>query len=387
MTVSTVPSCPVCGARAAGPAVLDWRSLPVFCNVLMSDRAAALSAPRADIRLVQCPTCTLVHNEAFDEALAAYAPGYENALHHSAVFRQFSDDLVERLVRERSLGGGLVVEVGSGGGSFLRDLCERAGARGIGFDPSRPADEDDGRVQLRAQPFPADGALDADLIVSRHVFEHLPQPVVVMAAIAAALQRSASSACYLEVPDGDYMLRAGAVWDVIYEHCSYFTAASLHHLVTAAGVSVTRLESAFGGQYLWLEAEAAGTSISLDAEVLDTTLRAGAEFGGEATRIVDRWRERIGELAARGPVVAWGAGSKGVTFLNLMPAGTIDAIVDLNPLKHGKFVPVTGHEVVAPTQLAERSPSSVVVMNPLYVDEVRAAVAALGLDAEVVAAH
>ncbi len=384
MTTGARRACPVCGGASGAP-LLEWRNLPVFCNVLAPTATEAAAAATADIVLVQCAECTLVYNAAFDERLVEYAPGYENALHHSAVFRQYSEELVDRLVREHDLDQGLVVEVGSGGGSFLRDLCRSAGARGMGFDPSRPADEVGDEVVLRAAPFPTDGAIDADLIVSRHVFEHLPEPTVVMAAIASALRRRPSAACYVEVPDGDYMLRATALWDVIYEHCSYFTAHALGRLVTGSGLTVTRAESAFGGQYLWVEAAATGAAVPTLAD-RPATAASGEEFRKRVGSIVASWRALVSELASRGRVVIWGAGSKGVTFVNLMPKDAVDAVVDLNPLKHGRFTPVTGHRVVAPHDLLQLDPTTVIVMNPIYRDEVSLRLRDLGLAAEVVVA-
>ena len=67
----------------------------------------------------------------------------------------------------------------------------------------------------------------------------------------------------------------------------------------------------------------------------------------------------------------WGAGSKGVSFVNVLAASEeIDFLIDLNPYKDGRFVPGTGHQVRAPAFLAEFKPDAVVVMNPLYADEI-----------------
>ena len=52
--------------------------------------------------------------------------------------------------------------------------------------------------------------------------------------------------------------------------------------------------------------------------------------------------------------VVWGAGSKGVTFLNVLKSdGAIDYLVDINPYKQGLYVPGTGQQVVSPDMLAE----------------------------------
>jgi hypothetical protein len=73
--------------------------------------------------------------------------------------------------------------------------------------------------------------------------------------------------------------------------------------------------------------------------------------------------------------------------VNLVPgAGSVSRLVDLNPRKRGRHVPVTAQPVVAPGDLLGDPPDVVIVMNPLYRDEVACTVHELGLDAEVVVA-
>ncbi|WP_287374602.1 hypothetical protein [Mesorhizobium sp.] len=69
--------------------------------------------------------------------------------------------------------------------------------------------------------------------------------------------------------------------------------------------------------------------------------------------------------------LAWGARSNGITFVNVVPEGArIRALVDVNPRKQGRFAPGTGTAVVGPESLRGRPVRSIIVMNPLYRDEV-----------------
>jgi hypothetical protein len=82
--------------------------------------------------------------------------------------------------------------------------------------------------------------------------------------------------------------------------------------------------------------------------------------------------------------VLWGAGSKGVSFVNVLAATEeIGYLVDLNPHKDGRFVPGTGHQVRAPAFLADYRPDAVIVMNPLYTDEIGRDLGAMGLSPEI----
>jgi len=83
-------------------------------------------------------------------------------------------------------------------------------------------------------------------------------------------------------------------------------------------------------------------------------------------------------------VALWGAGSKGVAFLNAVPAAReIAAVVDVNRRKHGLHVPGSGQQVVAPERLRDDPPDLVIAMNPLYRDEIAALLRDLGVAAPV----
>lgn len=358
--------------------VLLAERLPVFCNVLWPSRDEALTAPRGDIRLVSCERCGMLWNAAFDPELVRYSPEYENSLHHSPAFQRFAEDLAMRLVDRYELHGKAVVDVGCGGGDFLRLLCAGTGNRGVGYDPSFP-----GRPDPRDNPSFVRGYYSgepADFLACRHVLEHVEAPDELLGSLAP------DATVYFEMPDGGYMLREAAIWDLIYEHPNYFTAPALRHLFEGAGYGVLDLDSSFGGQYLYIEAargrdghHGGGTSADLAPLV--------AGFGRAFADKLGAWDVRLGELLAGGRRVAvWGAGSKGVTFLNLVEGGAeVSAVVDLNPRKHGRFVPGTGQEITGPGSLPGSGVDLVLAMNRLYVDEIGRSLADLGVHAEVLA--
>ena len=58
-------------------------------------------------------------------------------------------------------------------------------------------------------------------------------------------------------------------------------------------------------------------------------------------------------------------------------------MVDVNPFRQGKFMIGTGHEIVSPESLAESAPDVVIVMNPIYVDEIRDQLDGMGLRPEI----
>ncbi|HYW78348.1 MAG TPA: hypothetical protein VE890_02190, partial [Thermoguttaceae bacterium] len=186
------------------------------------------------------------------------------------------------------------------------------------------------------------------------------------------------------------------IWDILYEHCCYFSADSLSHAFEEEGFRILRTAPAFGGQYLQIEAESVDdptTPMSHveDHAALDTPLPATAlaYFERQYNAMIGRWIHRLCRLEEQGQhAVVWGAGTKGVSFLNVLK--TLDRIryvVDINPRKVGCFIPCTGQEVVAPLALQDIQPNVVILMNRLYESEVRRTLGQLSLSAEIILAE
>lgn len=384
--MSQRPRCVACGGSDFIE-VLGFDDLPVFCNVLHDSAAEATAAATGTIRLEQCSACGLLVNTRFDPGLTEYQPGYENSLHHSAVFQEWATSCARRLVDTYGLAGATVLEIGCGRGGFLSLMREAGVGRAIGYDPSLPpGTEVSEGVEVHPGYYDPSLSVRAELAISRHVLEHVTDPRSLVEVLATA---APDGVLYLEVPDATSMLENSAIYDVIYEHCNYFGAPAMAALVESADLRMVDCRTGFGGQYLSVEAAGGPGEASVVPEgAIDRLLEAGTTFSAAAASEMGLWKQRLAEHAAAGrDVVAWGAGSKGVSFVNLVEGGAgISRLVDLNPLKRRRFVPGTAQMVVSPEDLLEEPPQVVVVMNPIYRDEVAAMLSELGIGAEVLVA-
>jgi len=383
--VSLASACIVCRSSRVS-SFLRIEAAPVCCNQLCGTRVAALATPSGRIDLAFCAACGHIFNREFDPLLLEYSAGYENSLHCSERFREYADALADQLVERYQLHGRTIVEIGCGRGEFLRALCQRYGNRGFGFDPSYPENEQQpSDISIRRETYPGSSAVpSADFICSRHTLEHVGAPRGFLEDIRAGAGKSGIPV-FFEVPNSLYTVRDGGIWDIVYEHCSYFSPSSMARLFSDTGYKVHEVAELFGGQFLTLHARTAsveGEPGPAPSAELAGMVRSFAETYKH--KIAD-WRNRLDDLArARRTVVVWGAGSKGTTFLNLLRPRNIEYIVDVNPRKNGSFVAGTGQEIVAPEFLREYRPDVVVCMNPNYSEEIKRGIQALGLRAELV---
>jgi hypothetical protein len=192
---------------------------------------------------------------------------------------------------------------------------------------------------------------------------------------------------FVEVPDTMRILVEGAFWDVYYEHCSYFTLGSLGRLLLKEDFDLTSLTTGYNDQYLLVEASAATSRGIPPVDDMDSIHRNVRSFAETTSKARAHWQDVLERAAASGRrVVAWGASSKGVGFLTALEAGrTVDRVVDINPYKQGRFMPGTGQEIVAPDTLPADPPDLVIVMNPVYLNEITDDLDGHGLRPEIVA--
>ncbi|MEZ5988063.1 MAG: methyltransferase domain-containing protein [Planctomycetota bacterium] len=378
--------CQACGHEGMRP-FFEVAEIPIHSCLLMRTREQALDIARRDLELGFCPACGFVQNLVFDAAVHSYSPEYEETQAFSETFNSFARQLVEGYVERYDIRDKRILEIGCGKGEFLVRMCEAGGNRGLGIDPGyrpeRTTTEADVRF-LNEFYDESHGSYEADVILCRHTLEHIQPVRELVRTVRRSIGDRRDVVVLFELPAVERILEDQAFEDVYYEHCSYFSLGSLARLFRASGFEVTHLSKAYDDQYLLIDAVPADgpTRARLpeedDLELLTDLVEA---YRTEAPRKVAGWRDDCERAAGAGRrTVLWGGGSKAVSFLTTCGIGAeVDRVVDINPHKHGKFLPGTGHPVVAPRDLRDAPPDRVIVMNPIYVDEIRKDLEAMGL--------
>ena len=383
-------TCPSCGS--AGMSIFyEVDDVPVNSVLLVMSREEALGFRTGDIRLAVCPACGFIANIAFDERLTRYTDRYEATQGYSPTFNKFHRALAQDLIDRYDLHGKDIIEIGCDKGDFLTMLCEMSDCRGVGFDPAyvpgrHPSPAAD-RLTFIAD-FYSEKYIDtrADFICCKMTLEHIPQTAEFVSTVRRSIGDRPDVVVFFQIPNARYVLCDVAFWDIYYEHCSYFTKGSLARLFRRCGFDVTDLWTAYDDQYLMIEARpAAGVPAAAplpDEESPATTLQDVAYFVEHYEAGRRAWLDDLARYKAEGKkVVLWGGGSKGVAFLTTL-GQTLDDIayaVDINPNKTGTFMAGTGQEIIAPAFLKTYRPDVVIIMNPVYRDEISRDLAAMGL--------
>jgi SAM-dependent methyltransferase len=366
--------CPVCESTHTAT-FLNLNNVPIHQNLLFEDQVSAQKIARGNLNLMICNECGFIFNKDFDFSKLRYGEDYDNTQIYSSSFNEYVNDLVNYLISEKDVRKYRILEVGCGKGLFLRKLVEDGGEAnvGYGFDPSYDGPENvlNGRLKFEKRYYgPQYTDVSVDIAVCRHVIEHVAEPLDLLRNIKQSLVNSPQGQIFMETPCVKWILANQSLWDFFYEHCSYFTAESITTAMEIAGFKVENVRHIFGGQYLWVEAK-----ISNEKPIISKSptfnRQLVKQFGSRKKEIINTLQNKLKKLASKGKIAIWGAGAKGVTFANLFDPDRklIQCVIDLNPKKHGHYLPGTGHPIVSYPELRRYGINTAILMNPNYYEE------------------
>jgi len=367
--------CRLCGG--ALELLLDYGLAPL-ANALRA--SAEEPERRAPLSLRRCRSCGLVQvPEVVDPTLLFADYPYRTGT--SRTMRDHLDALAGALADEQP--GGRVLEVGCNDGSLLEALAGR-GVWAMGVDPAQQAGEAARRAGLRVRTalFDEESAEAIgrehgrfDRVVGTNVLAHVDDPVALVRQ-AARLLRPGGRLVF-EVPSLQAFLDAGALDTVYHEHLCVFSRASLLRLAEAAGLGVLgfQAQAIHGGSLRVTLApgrHSPGALAQVEAEASRISRGRLRALPGRAERLRTRVLRALEPTRERGGrLVGYGASAKGVMLLHLCRIDDLSWVLDANPAKQGRLLPVGRIPILPPDSLRERPADLVLLLAWNLVTEVR----------------
>jgi hypothetical protein len=299
--------------------------------------------PALPLDFVLCVACGHVFNASFDYRQVPYSEMPNLMFNRGRLWSSFlktvAAEIRHLLPREP-----IVVEIGYGDASFLEMLSRsRPGGRFIGFDPHGADAAKHSHLELRRELFHPGrhiALLKPDLIISRHVMEHLNDPLGFIQHLAmAAACLGQHPLMYLEVPCIDRALETGRTEDFYYEHNSHFTTDSFCGMLRRSGSRLEMLGHGYDGEVVY-------AFVRLQAK--DESVRNGlaaVQFAADAEQAQKNIAAQLTLLHGSGKRVAiWGGTGKSAAFMNShgVDAERFPTVVDSDTDKAGTYVPGTG---------------------------------------------
>jgi len=374
--------CPVCGGKDIWN-FFEAANVPVRDGLLWDSAREAAAAPTGHLRLSICRTCFYIGNED-DRPDTASSDRCDFSLQHSPSFRRFVRALAASLIERYGLKKTTVLDVGSGDGFFLRTICSMGRNAGVGIEPGFVQDTSpDEAVRIIRDRFSEQQAARTrfGLIACRHVLSEIYQPKELLLSIRRGI-RDPACIVYLEVPNAAHTFEQRLFWNLVYEHRSWYLPEGLMNLCLVAGLEVRDIRASWKREYLSAVAmRTASGSGRRQRRFATASLEGLQSFRAEWSRTVEQWQARLAAWRRSGVrVVAWGAGARAVTFFGGFDCrGLIDVVIDINPIRQGKYLPVSALRVEPPSFIRTFKPDVILITNPTYKSEIQAHVARLGV--------
>jgi hypothetical protein len=188
------------------------------------------------------------------------------------------------------------------------------------------------------------------------VLEHVPDPNDFLEGARELLVPAGHA--LIEVPALEQALEHDRFFDFFPDHLSYFSGSALTQLASRRHFAVDRLVRAMDGEYneIWLT--------KLERPDLSSVQRAvdgiSAAFGRFLRSQTDQGRR----------TAIWGAGAKGVLTLAMVDCAGVAYLIDKDPVKRGRFTPVSHLQVWPPERLSQDPVDTVIITALAYKDEI-----------------
>ncbi len=377
-------NCRVCDAENLKP-FFDLGKHPLANSLLDSADEKEEKYPLA---LEWCPGCNLVQLDYTVDPKILFSH-YVWVTGTSGGARDFSEVFYKELVnRTEDPKDGYVLEVASNDGTFLLPF-QRDGYEVLGVDPAENVVimAEEGGVPTRCLFWNSENALKlkkelgpARMIFARNVLAHVAGTADFVKGLAECLDDDGTLAVE---PHYAGKILEGLQYDSIYhEHLCYFTLKPIECLLNRFGLSVFDVMASpisGGGIVVYAKKKKDKESKELkeyremEAEKKVNDFETWQEFAKKCYGHREKLVEILNKTKKSGKnVVGWGASARSSTMLNFckVDSDLLPAIIDMNPLKQGKFTAGSRIPIVSPKEGIARRPDTIILTGWNFADEI-----------------
>ena len=344
--------CPICLSHETQK-FFGLKNSPLLQNVLFDTENEAKAIERVDVNFMYCSSCHFVFNPQFHESKIDYTEKYNNNQMASKKYRQYINELTDKVIRECKLNSkSRILEIGCGNGYFLYQLHQKLNNKNlVGYDPAYN-DQYGMSGFINKSYFKTKTEEMFDVIILRHVLEGLLNFDDILVTITSAM--SGNTQLFIETPNLDYIIANQDISLMYHEVARYYSVRAIQCLLSKYDLSLQQVFLLFNGNNLGVFASKC-PDVSIDHNI-------AAELE-KLKKIVSQYRR----------VVIWGISGRAISLLthSSWDKEQVQFGIDIDKDKQGKYIPVTGQLIISPEQAVSFKPDLIIIANANYLEEIR----------------
>ena len=359
--------CFVCGAPLLSKPLYICKNMPAKSQDLPTKNTLSEDKP-VDFNVCQCSGCGLVQ---FDCEPVDYYLDSTRAGERCEALIKMRREQYSYLIEKYNLHGKKVVEIGAGKGGFLKTLKEMSeyniSEYGIEYNSEfvRIAREQEGVNVVQGNPEDADFSVEGapfDAFVSFAYPARLIDPNSMLQGVYKNLVDGGIG--LIQVASLEHLIRQGGFFDITADHIAYYSFDTLRFLLQKNGFDVLE-HGEIGDTYIYaiVRKRQALDLVNIWSDVKD--------ISDSITSYVD------GVVNENKKIAIWCAGHFTFTVLSVTGiAEKVSYVIDKAKFKQGCYTPATHVKIVDPDYFNIEPVDAVMILGPLYVDELVAEIKA-----------
>lgn len=336
------------------------------------------------LKVMVCDKCWLVQTEDFVGSTEMFSDDYAYFSSYSSTWLEHARDYVENMATRFNLNShSMVVEVAANDG-YLLQYVKGKNIPCYGIEPTHStalAAKEKG-IEVIEEFFGEEKANElleqgrqADLMVANNVLAHVPDINDFVKGFSILLKPNGVAT--FEFPHLLNLVKQKQFDTIYHEHYSYLSLISVRTIFEANGLSVFDVEelSTHGGS-LRIYAQRTDTQQQLTSNNVKELLKYEENEGLHTLAFYSGFQDQSEKIKAEllmfllkaksqgNKVVAYGAAAKGNTMLNYagIRPDLLSYVVDMNPVKQGKFLPGSRIPIVEEIKLVQDKPNYVLIL-------------------------